>query len=276
MRIKLAALLALACVAVPATARAQLDPYADELPGYRGRKVVKSKWLIETKAGLYFPQVDSSASVSGSPFAFVFGGDATWMPVVEVNRFLAWPMGQLGVSASVGYTYKTASGFETDSSGNLLTDADTMEPLRYEGYRTVFRLYPVSLGAVYRFTWLDDRFRAPFVPYAKFGLSAYIWRFLRPDDTVDRVDEDPLCSGDRCLKDRRKGTSLGYQWTLGLAVRVTRLDRRAGENLAADWGIDHASMFFEVTGATVDRNIGDNPALDMGELTWFAGLNFEF
>lgn len=274
MRFKLAALLGLMVVLAPVAARAQLDPYAEPIPGYDNRKPVKSKWLVEAKAGLYFPQVDSG--MTGAPFAYVFGGDATWMPVVEVNRFLAWPMGQLGIAASVGYTYKTASGFEVDANGDVVTDPDTMQPVRYSGYRTVFRLYPVSLGAVYRFTWLDDQFRVPFVPYAKFGFSAYVWRFLRPDGTVDGVDEDPLCTADRCLKDRRKGTSLGYQWTLGLAIRVSRLDHRAGENLKIDWGVDNASFFFEVTGATVDHNIGDHPALDMGELTWFAGLNFEF
>lgn len=260
-------------IAAPAIASAQLDPYAESEPGY-GRHVVKrSKWIVEAKAGLYYPDIDSN--VEGSPFGFVFGGDATWMPMIEVNRFLAWPMGQLGIGVSAGYTYKTASGFETDQMGTLLYD-EFGEPLRYEGYRTVFRLYPVSVGAVYRFTWLDDRFGVPLVPYAKLGLSAYIWRFLRPDDSVERVDEDPLCSGDRCLKDRRKGTSLGVQWTLGLAIRVSRLDRWAGNNLTADWGIDHSSFFFEVTGARVNSNIGDAEPLNVGELTWFAGLNFEF
>jgi len=259
---------------VPLVAAAQLDPYAEPLPGLQDDEPKQSKWIIEAKAGLYFPQVDSG--VEGSPFAFVFGGESTWMPMIEVNRILAWPMGQLGVTVSAGYTYKTASGFEVDNAGDLRTDSITMDPLRYDGYRTVFRLYPISVGGVYRFTWLDDRFGAPFVPYAKLGLSAYIWRFLRPEGTVDLVDEDPLCSGDRCLKDRRKGTSLGFQWTLGLAIRVSQIDQFAGNNLAKEWGIDHSSFFFEVTGARVDGNIGSKAALDVGELTWFAGLNFEF
>ncbi len=267
-------LVALVVLAAPSHAAAQLDPLAEPLPGFDVSTPAKSKWLVEAKVGRYFPQVD--AGVDGTPFAFVFGGDPTWMPMVEINRFLAWPFGQLGVTASVGYTYKTASGFETDASGVLVTDTTTMEPLRYDGYRTVFRLYPISVGAVYRFTWLDDRFQAPFIPYAKFGASAYIWRFLRPEGSVDRVDEDPLCAGDRCLKDRRKGTSLGFQWTLGLAIRMTRIDTLARSNLATEWGIDHSSLFFEVTGASVDSNIGPKDALDVGELTWFAGLSFEF
>jgi hypothetical protein len=193
--------------------------------------------------------------------------------LAEVDRSLAVPGGELGLSLAAGYTYRAASGFEVDDSGELMRNADGA-PVRYSGYRTVFRLYPITAGVVYRFSRLDDRFHVPLVPYGKLGLAGYVWQFLRPAMNVDGVIESPACNTGPCLADRTRDLTLGWQWTLGVSLRLERLEPWSMQEMRGD-GIHHAALFFEIVDARVD-GFGSKTALDVGDMTWFAGMNMEF
>jgi hypothetical protein len=236
-----------------------------------------SRWTLEVKLGPYRPAIDEAFALpegAQGPFAFVYGDDAMLLPVVALDRYFLYPAGQLGVTASLGYTYRTASGFDLDADGNLQLD-DEGNPLRYEGYRTVFRLYPMTAGAVYRFTWLDERLGVPLVPYAKAGVAYYAWRFLRPEDTVERVAEDPLCTPTRCLANRSRGATWGWVATAGIALRTDRIDPVPGERLAREFGIEHTGLFFEVSEAVID-GLGGTAKLRLSDRIWSAGISFDF
>ena len=43
--------------------------------------------------------------------------------------------------------------------------------MRSPGDENTFRLIPLALTATYRFTWLDDEYGIPVVPYVRGGLA---------------------------------------------------------------------------------------------------------
>jgi hypothetical protein len=200
------------------------------------------------------------------------------MSVVSLDRFFMFPSGQLGVTGSLGFTKQYANAFQVDDAGNPQVGADG-KFVRSSGDRTKFRLIPTSLGVVYRFTRLDDDFGIPVVPYGKAALSYYLWWFTDPNGDIS---ESPTAAcpnagapGAGCDGDRAQGGSLGYQGTLGIAVRAERVDPGAEVSLRTEMGIEHAGFFAEVQMAKVD-GFGASDKLSVGDTTWFGGINFEF
>lgn len=244
-----------------APAAAQSDAYWDDF----GTEVYEepaevhvSYWNVGIKVGPYTPDIDSEFMSGPGPYERMYGGAAI-MGQVDVERFFLFPLGQVGVTSSAGFAQKTANAYAPCPDGD-----PQCEPMRANGDKTSFRLVPLSLGAVYRFTFFDDQWHVPLVPYARAGLSYYLWWITAPDGTLSEID------GDRAL-----GASLGWQGSVGLAIRAERLDPQSARNLRNDLGIEHAGFYGELMYADVG-GFGADDKLQVGALTWFAGLNFEF
>ncbi|GAB4531524.1 MAG: hypothetical protein Tsb0020_47770 [Haliangiales bacterium] len=280
-----AAAVALACAAVALTsapAYAQSDPYWDVWEPVEDRAdpvVGVPHWNFGVRLGPYTPDVDSEFSASPGPYERMYGG-AGLMGAVELERFFLYPLGQLGVSASVGLSSKSANAFAICGAGDTgCTPGEVIVedgvPKRSDGDSTSFRLIPIFVGAVYRFTFIDDQLRVPLVPYARLGVSYYLWWVTAPDGSFAEAPtaDCPDLSG--CDGDRALGASLGWQATVGLALRAERFDAQAAQSLRNDLGIEHAGIYAELVYADVD-GFGADSKLSVGDLTWFGGLNFEF
>jgi hypothetical protein len=262
LRPALAAAAVLAVCARAAPAAAQGDPYWDDFGTevyVEPAEVAVAYWNVGIKVGPYTPDIDSEFMTSPGPYERMYGGAAI-MGLLDVERFFLFPLGQVGVFGTAGFAQKTANAFASCPAD----EPDCMPETRADGDQTSFRLMPLALGAVYRFTMFDDQWHVPVVPYARAGLSYYLWWITAPDGTLSEID------GDRAL-----GASLGWQGSLGLAVRAERLDAQSARNLRNDLGIDHAGFYGEVMYADVG-GFGAEGKLRVGALTWFGGLNFEF
>ena len=289
-----AALLALCWAAAPASAQAEdssFDPYWENFtPVVDSAPIEPSKWNLGIKMGPYLPDIDSEFGLAEGemgPFETTFGGGSLMLQF-DLDRYFLWPAGQLGVTGSFGLASNTAAAFATCNTdlqaaglciGNY-ADADMDGVVdRAEGDDTSFRLFPMSLGVVYRLTALDDHTPVPLVPYAKAGLSYYLWWVTAPDGSFARKPTDDCADPDdpmlACDGDRALGGSLGVQFSIGLALRAERLDRNAATSLRNEFGVEHAGFFAELTYANVD-GFGSDKKLAVGDFTWFAGLNFEF
>ena len=274
----------------PAFVHAQqgYDPYWEEFQPVETRPVNQpAKWNFGIKAGPYVPDIDSDvAQEQDGPWERMFGGPGVRVDF-ELDRYFLWPSGQLGVTASVGFMGKSADAFatascnagETGCIGGVKPATNDSGEITRSAEGTSFRLLPSSLGVVYRFTGLDDQFRIPIVPYGKVGLSYYLWWITSPSggiaetptmDCPDPADSEADCDGNRAL-----GASLGFQATLGIAFRAERIDKQAALSLRNDAGIEHAGFYAEMTYAQVD-GFGSDSKLPVGDLTWSAGINFEF
>ena len=223
------------------------------------------QWGLELKIAPYFPDVDSEFGADDvGPFELMFGDGPFLMSGFTLDRYLLHPMGQLGVSLSAGFLSRSANAYEVDADGNVIINEESGRPERAVGDTTTFRLWPTSLGVVYRYTQIDDELGIPIVPYGRAGLSYYSWWVSKPSGGVAVVDGD-----------KGRGGSLGWQATGGLAIRAERIDPDAEVSLRNELGIDHAGLVFEFTYAKVD-GFGTDTKLSVGDATFFGGINFEF
>lgn len=267
--------LAVVHLATPQVARADINsvlPYWNDDLDDGDLSAPEVAWHVGLKFGPYTPGVDAQFAAqggSGAPYQEMFGGDAV-LPMLDVDWVFANPLGQLGLSGSIGIMGKSAKAFASGS-----TPGDPDRP-RAESDETSFRLVPMSLGLIYRFTWLDDIYGVPLVPYARGALAYNVWWVRAPSGEFaelfpDGCDPatDSMCEGDRAL-----GGSAGLTGSIGLAIRAERIDADAAASMRNS-GIEHAGFYAELQTAWVD-GFGSDKRLSTGDTTWFAGVDFEF
>jgi hypothetical protein len=223
------------------------------------------KWHVGIRVGPYVPDIDKQFGGTPGPYAQMFGGYHV-LPMLDVDRMVWSGFGQVGIGLSLGYMQKTARAFTIDS---MPSD----NPRARGADHDAFRLIPMALTATYRFTWLDDEYGIPLVPYVRGGLSYYVWWISTAAGDFAKVCKDggmePTCSQNKAL-----GASLGVQGSIGLAIRAERIDASAALSMRQS-GLQHAGVYGELSIAKVD-GFGSDTKLSVGDRTWFAGVDFEF
>jgi hypothetical protein len=195
----------------------------------------------------------------------MFGG-ARFTPMLDVDRILWRGFGQFGVGGSIGYMQKTANAW---ADGSVPGDPNRM---RSAGDENTFRLLPTAITATYRFTWFDDEYGVPVVPYVRGGLAYYMW-WVRTNGKTASSCWDGTHT-DKCDADDAIGGSFGVVGSIGLAIRAERVDANAAQSMHES-GIEHAGFYGELSLAKVD-GFGSSTKLSVGDATWFAGVDFEF
>jgi hypothetical protein len=262
-----AATLGVVLMAAPSRAHAQSPYWENQATGSTetttgfAEDFGTAKWHIGAGIGPYTPDIDSQSTQRNSagqgPYQAMFGGYEI-MPMLTVDRYLWSGFGDLGVGLSVSYMGKSANAYVIPSD-----PSDPNRP-RSPGDTTAFRLIPVQVTAVYRFSVLDDDYGIPIVPYARGGFGYYIWW-----STIDgRLSTDDMVSG------KALGASAGLVGAVGIAIRAERIDTQAARAMRES-GIQHAGFFAEINAGWVD-GFGHSTKLDVGGTTWFAGIELEF
>ncbi|MCP4447738.1 MAG: hypothetical protein GY811_20735, partial [Myxococcales bacterium] len=278
-RVVMATAGAIALLAFSATASAQT--YWDEYNEPLESDNPASHWNFEMKFGPYSPSVDDSSG-GMTPFSDVYGEKWKVMTIFGLDRYFAFPSGQLGITGTIGFSNRSAKAYALGPDGEpyeSTTGEWKGELVRSKGDSTSFRLMPTSLGAVYRFTDLDEKYGIPVVPYGKFALAYYLWWFTDPSGDTSEIPTsacpDAGMPGSDCDGNLGRGGSFGYQATVGVAIRAERIDPGAELSLRTEMGIEHAGFFVEIQRADVD-GFGASKKLSVGDTTWFGGINFEF
>ena len=225
------------------------------------------KWHAGIRVGPYVPDIDKQLGMDPGPYEQMFGGYRI-LPMLDVDRILWTGFGQLGVGGSIGYMQKTAHAFMVlDETAPVILPRP-----REPGAKNTFRLIPFALTATYRFTWLDDQYGIPVVPYVRGGLSYYVWWVNAPNGSLAEVCKDSSMAS--CGQNKALGGSLGVQGSIGLAIRAERVDASTANSMRQS-GIQHAGIYGELSLAKVD-GFGSDTKLSVGDRTWFAGVDFEF
>jgi len=227
------------------------------------------RWHVGIRVGPYIPDIDKQfGGTKPGPYEQMFGNNFRLLPMLDVDRIVWSGFGQVGVGLSIGYLSRNARAFQMDSD-----PADPNRP-RDRNARNSFHLLPMALTATYRFTWFDDEYGVPLVPYARAGLSYYAWWMTAPSGDFSVVCKDSTGNPDTCARDKAYGASLGLQGSIGLSIRAERIDQSTAISMRAS-GIQHAGIYGELSIAKVD-GFGSDSKLSVGDRTWFAGIDFEF
>lgn len=247
------------------SAQSSLDPYWDEDNAGFSDDSYEVNWHAGIKLGPYTPAIDAQLGGSGEgPYEAMFGGYAI-VPMLDVDYiFMQTELGQIGFGGSIGFLNKKASAFAMGSTPG------PDRPRTAEHNR--FRMIPMAATAVFRLTYLDDKFHIPIIPYARGGLAYHVWWAEAPDGGVSSVCRE---GGATCDENKGRGGSLGVVGSLGIAVRAENIDFEAASAMR-EGGIQHAGFYAEVQSSKVD-DFGVGNKLAVGDsLTWFAGVDFEF
>jgi hypothetical protein len=228
------------------------------------------EWHVGVRIGPYVPQVDAQlGGPKPGPYEQMFGGYHI-LTMLDVDRIVWSGFGQVGIGFSAGYWQKTARTFTIDSM-----PSDNMRPRAAD--HNAFRLIPTELSATYRFTWLDDNYGVPTVPYARAGLGYYIW-WISVADHYAHACANPtnsaFCAPGQSHNDKALGATAGVQGAIGLAIRAERIDASTAMSMQQS-GIQHAGIYAELSDARI-HGFGSDTKLSVGDLTWFAGVDFEF
>jgi hypothetical protein len=229
-----------------------------ESTGYAEPRYASARSIaVELHLGPYLPNVDSGLSNGATPHQNTFGSSSRLLYQLEVDYEILQRFGTLAVGVGVGYFSESAKAFVGSSSG-LSTGTRSAD-------NTTLRLIPLSLLAVYRFDVLAEQWRVPLVPYGKLGLSYTLWRITDGNGEVAQLSQG----------DRGSGGTLGWQASLGLALRLDGLDAGSMRELDGDSGLNHVYVFCDYSHYDAS-GLGMSHRLHVGDDTWSAGLLVEF
>lgn len=228
---------------------------------FAGDEAIKPKWGFGIEVGPYYPGIDREFSgADRGPFETVFGKSPGVMIQVRAERYYAWPLGQVGLGAGVGYMQRTANACVID-------DDESTAPCsaRSSVDETTFRLIPLSAYGVYRFSWLADKNILPISPYLKLGVAAQYWRSIGGD-------------GETSSSDGSSGSGITFDMlgALGVVIRLDRVEPAAIHNLRQELGVSHVGLSAELSSTALPGLGNAASALRVGATTWSAGLFIEF
>ena len=116
---------------------------------------------------------------------------------------------------------------------------------------TDLEIFPLSLLAVARFDALPRKLGIPIILTGKLGYTWMHW--------------DTETGG----SDRASGWSLGLQYAGQVGLDLDSFDQAAARVMDEEWGINHSYLFLEIHGFEPTSE-----SLDLGDVSWVAGLGF--
>lgn len=218
-----------------------------------GANEKKSWWLLEIKGGKFVPEIDSEFGGNATPFADIYGNDGSIVYKSEINFLLLDFFGSLYAGFETGFYF--VSGNSLDEAGEASSD------------ETDLYLLPTALKLVYRFDWLDKKWKIPLVPYGKAGVNYTLWWITQGDGSIATWEPE---GGSKA-----SGGTMGYEFTLGVSLILDFFDQKAAHNLEVETGITKTCIFAEYTWSTAD-NFGSGKTLYLSDQYWMFGMGFSF
>ena len=236
-------------------------------------------FAFELKFGAYSPDIDASPGLKGHPFSDLFipsnspdAGKGVRPPgrlltTLEFDWQIWRPFGSIGLAASVGIMHRYTRAFQYDPFGGSCTVPSCTRSSDEAGLNVM----PFALEAVYRFDVLAERWRIPIVPYFKGGIAYYLWWMTDGrGDLATNMASLPDGSADRAI-----GGTFGLVMHPGIALQLDVIDQSAAQTMDAELGINHTYLFVEMHYAWI-TGFGSDSKINLSDLTWNAGISFEF
>ena len=155
----------------------------------------------------------------GSPkeqkhFKLYFGSSQHFLKLLQLNRYFDTWYGLAGVLMQVGY-FKVEGKTRICKAGESIIPctSETLPTSLPGNDTTSLTAIPISLGLLYRLTYLADAWRIPLFPYVRGGLDYFFWEAKGGSKVAHTPDKQ---AGD--------GGTAGYHGSAGLAVDLDWLD----------------------------------------------------
>lgn len=223
------------------------------LPWLAGPALAESPrdMALEIKFAPFRPAIDSEFGGRATPYKDIMGGGHYLLTQIEYDyEFFT----RVGVAA-VGFSF----GYARDKGAARLADGSSSND------PTAFNLIPLSISGVYRFDYLAQKYRIPFVPHIKAGFDYYIWWITNAVGKVAKYKDGSV----------GQGGTFGGHVTFGLAFHLDFLSPEMAQTFDTDVGVNNTYLFMEYMLAWVN-DFGSSKSLDLSSRTFFFGIAFEF
>jgi hypothetical protein len=270
-------------VAAPAHGQEGVGGMPPKFGENAARNYQSSQWFaFELKLGPYSPNIDASQGLHGHPFADLFPPapgqtrpPGRLLTQLEFDfQFLHKWYGNFGIGHTVGFYRRTTHSFAFNTvNGNMMTPCDPNDPHNQcmrSGDQTALNIIPLSVMGVYRFDYLAQRYKIPFVPYFKVGLAYYIWWIENGAGSVAQYTPPGSTQSQGGW-----GGTWGWVMNPGGAFLLDILDPSAAKTIDAELGINHTYLFCEFSYANID-GFGAAGKMNLSDATLNAGIAFEF
>ena len=207
-------------------------------------------FMAELKFGPWRPDVDKEFTTK-KPWNDTFGGGYFLTSQVEFDWEFFKQVGVLAVGGSIGYT-------QAKGHGLLESGAKSTDP-------TKMHLLPLSLSLIYRFDYLMQRFKFPFVPVVKGGLDGYFWWVTNGVGSVSKAADGT----------RGRGLTFGGHASVGLMFQLDSLAPMMAQTLDDEMGVNNTYLFAEYTWNWID-DFGSKTSMNLSSRNFVAGIAFEF
>ncbi len=214
-------------------------------------------WTAHIAFGGYkLRHIDDEFS-NASPAADIFGDDMEFTFQLGFEYLIYQGVGTFGIEPAVGYFRTKGKGlFET--TGEQSNDSTTMY------------MVPLKLSAVYRFTYLWERYQVPLAPYVKFGFDYNLWFVLDNDDHIASYTDST--SGD---KHKGYGGTFGMHVSYGLQICLDFIDPSVATEFDQDVGVNNTYLYVEGNYAMIN-DFWSGSSFDLSDHHFMVGLLFEF
>jgi len=206
--------------------------------------------MVELKFGPYYPNIDKEFS-SKQPFSEVFGTSQRLMSKFEYDYEFFTGFGALAVGGSIGYSQFKGHGLL--ATGEKSSDT------------TKLHLLPLSLDLIYRFDWLWQKHKVPFVVYAKGGIDCYVWWVTNGVGDISKSSDGK----------KGRGATFGGHLSLGAAFVLNSLAPGMAQTFDVEMGVKTTLLFAEYVFSWID-DFGSKKSWDLGSRTFLVGIAFEF
>lgn len=236
-------------LAIPSMAAAQ-DIYAEPPPMRPAASPVFG--LLELRFGSHRPRIDNEFGGAG-PYSAMLGGRSLLFEA-GLHWHLYQGIGKVSIAGNIGYFNKRGHAFTEDNEKS----AD----------RTSLMIIPTRLSVVYRFDYLQERWRIPFVVSARIGLDYQFWNTKSAGKISDGIGP----SGDLIVG---RGGTAGWHYGVTLYFWLNWLAPAMAASFDSNTGINNSYLFAEFLSTHVNDFGGAN-SWDLSANTFMFGLAFEF
>lgn len=245
----IAACVAMSALGISADAVAQ-DIHAEPPPIQPPQSPIHG--VVGLDFGQYKPGIDKEFGGDG-PYQTMFGKGGL-LTELSLQWHLYQGVGKVAIGGSLGFFNKKGSAF--NEAGEKTAD------------RTALLVVPLRLSLIYRFDYLQERFRVPFVIAVKAGLDYSFWNVKNAGKIADGAASDGRVFVGR-------GGTAGWHYGVTLYFWLNWLAPAMAASFDGNTGINNSYLYAEFL-STHMNNFGGKNSWDLSDNIFKFGLAFEF
>lgn len=221
-------------------------------------------WGAEIRFGPYQPRMGNKNEQDY--YDQFFNDRSPMLKAIEFERYLYNFYGMVGVFGRIGHWKISGKSLRCRDAADAIVECgtSTVATTTEASDVSAMIIVPLSMGVIYRFTYLRTKLNVPLIFYGKAGLDYYLWWISANGETA----QFPV---DKATAEREaKGGTTGFHFAAGVAFNLDWIEGGGGHKSFLD------SYLFAEGKWTQADGFGNRLKPDMSDSQFVFGLAFDF